>query len=311
MVRRVTSSIRVLLMLVAPLPALVVGVLLMRRIDVSPVIWGQQLAAGLTLMVFCAGARIALRTTPRSRPQEWAIVGIACLLLLVATLFHSGMDGVRRWVALGPLQLHAAFIALPILIIVFGGIVRRDDLRSATWVLPCALVAAAGVLVLQPDVSQASAFAVAVAVVLFHRRQASTGDWVAAGIVAGGAVLAFSRPDPLDAVPHVEGIVRLAASAGTAWLIAAVLALVLLPLPFLANAAFDPDRARESLALAAYFVVVCVASLLAAYPVPILGYGLSPILGYFAGLAWVILRDDGYPQLPDPDIYDERRTLQP
>ena len=287
----VASPIRVFLMLLAPLPALVVGVLVMRRSGVNPAIWGQQVAAGLALTTLCVGLRIALRTSARSRPWAWAIAGSAALLLLASTLIHPGVEGVRRWISLGPLQLHAAFVALPVLIIVLGGIVRRDVFRSATWILPCALAIAAGVLVLQPDASQATAFAVAVTVVLLQRTPAYRSDRVAVGMVIGCAMLAWSRPEALDAVPHVEGIVGLAASAGAAWMISAVLALVLLPIPFIADAASRRGQGRESLALAAYFGIVCIASLLAPYPVPLLGYGLSPILGYFTALTWIILRD--------------------
>ena len=277
--------------MLAPLPALIVGVLVMRRSGVNPAIWEQQLAAGLTLTILCIGLRVAWRNTWRSRPWAWAIVGSAALLLLISSLLHPGVEGVHRWVSFGPLQLHAAFVALPVLILVLGGIVRRDMLHSATWILPCALAVAAGVLVLQPDASQASAFAVAVAVVLFQRTPANRTDWIAAGIVIGCAILALSRPDPLDPLPHVEGIVRLAASAGAAWFISAVLALALLPIPFVADAAKHRERGLESVALAAYFGIVCIASLLEPYPVPLLGYGLSPILGYFAALGWIILRD--------------------
>ena len=269
-----------LLLLLAPLPALLIGVLLMRRSDVSAAIWGQQLAAGVTLMILCAVLRFAPQTASRSRPWALPIVGAASLLLLLATLAHPGVEGVRRWISLGPLQLHAAFIAAPLLIIVLAGILR-GDVAYPTWLLPLAVAAAAGVLVLQPDASQSIAFAVAVMVI-------SRGHWVVTGIVVACAVLALTRPDPLDAVPHVEGIVKLAASAGPVWLIGALLALVLLPMPFIADAVSRPERRRVSLALAAYFVVVCVAALLQPYPVPLLGFGLSPIVGYFAALAWII-----------------------
>ena len=277
--------------MLAPLPALIVGVLVMQRSGVNAAIWKQQLAAGLTLIILCTGLRVARRTTWRSRPWVWAIAGSAALLLLISSLLHPGVEGVRRWVWLGPLQLHAAFVALPVLIIVVSESVRRDILRSATWILPCALAIAAGVLMLQPDASQASAFAVAVAAVLFQRTQAYRSYWIAGGIVIACAMLALSRPDTLDAVPHVEGIVSLAASAGAAWFISAVLALVLLPIPFIADAVKRRERGRESVALALYFGIVCIASLLQPYPVPLLGYGLSPMLGYFAALGWIILRD--------------------
>jgi cell division protein FtsW (lipid II flippase) len=278
-------------MMLAPLPALCIGVLVMQRSGVNPTIWGQQVAAGLVLMTVCAGMRVALRPTSRSRSWAWAIVGGAALLLLTATLAHSGVEGVRRWVSLGPLQLHAAFVALPVLLIVLCAIVKRESVGSATWIFPFVAGIAAGVLVLQPDASQASAFAVATALVLLQRRRAYMSDWAAGGIVVGSAVLAWSRPDPLETVPHVEGIVGLAASLGAGWPIASALALALLPLPFISDALRHREQRAEGISLAAYFGIVCVAPFVGPYPVPILGYGLSPILGYFAALGWIILRD--------------------
>jgi cell division protein FtsW (lipid II flippase) len=286
-----TSRTRSLLMLLAPLPAMVVGVLLMRRNGVSSAIWGQQLGAGLTLAVILAFWRIAGRSTAHSRGWMTTIAASVAMLLLISTLFHPGVEGVRRWVSLGPLQLHAAFIALPVLIIALGEIVLHDVWRDSVWVLPGAVAVAAGALVLQPDASQAVAFAIATAIVLLQHRPARSGNRVAIGIVVAGALLALTRPDPLEAVPHVEGIVRLAAAAGALWLIAAVIALVLLPTPFITNAARRGDRRGVSLGVAAYFGIVSIASLLAPYPVPLLGFGLSPILGYFAALAWTVSRE--------------------
>jgi cell division protein FtsW (lipid II flippase) len=285
------SVTRTLLMLLAPLPALLVGVLLMRHTDVSAAIWGQQLGAGTILLIVCGVASVAARNPSRSRAWPGMLAGSGGLLLLLATLLHSGVDGVRRWVAAGPLQLHAAFIVLPVLIIILGGMLRRDALRNATWALPIALGVVAGVLVLQPDASQASAFATAVAIILVQRTPAHWGHWVAIGIVSVAAVLAFTRPDPLDAVPHVEGIVGLAVNAGAPWLIAAVFSLLLLPMPFVVFALTHHDRRRESLALAVYYIVLCMASLVAPFPVPVLGFGLSPIMGYFAALGWVMRSD--------------------
>jgi cell division protein FtsW (lipid II flippase) len=257
----------------------------------NPTIGGQQLAAGLVLMTLCAGMRVAPRPTWLSGSWARAIAGGAALLLLTATVAHPGVEGVRRWVSLGPLQLNAAFVALPVLIIVLCAIARRVSDGSARWLFPTAAGIAAGLLVLQPDASQASAFAIAVTVLLLQRGRAHISDWAAGGIVVAAALLAWSRPDPLEAVPHVEGIVGLAASLGTGWLIASVLALALLPLPFISEALRRRERRPEGFSLAAYFGIVCVAPFIGTYPVPVLGYGLSPILGYFAALGWIILRD--------------------
>jgi cell division protein FtsW (lipid II flippase) len=282
-------------MLLAPLPALVVGVIVMRRHDVSPLLWGQQLGAGLLLMFFCVGGIVALHRAPRSTPRALAIVAIAALLLLTATLLTPGVEGVRRWVSIGPLQLNAAFVTLPILLIVFGGIVRGDVASSTTWLVRSAVLIAAAVLVLQPDGSQATAFAVALAVLLLQRTTA-IHDWLVAAIVVISAIISWSRPDPLDAVPYVEGIVGLAASDGPMWLIAALVALVLLPIPFLADAATRHAGYRVSLALAAYFAAASIVSFVKPYPVPLLGFGLSPILGYFVALGWVIAQRERPPR---------------
>ena len=281
-------------MLLAPLPALVVGVLLMRSSGVSAAIWGQQLAAGLALIILCIVLRGAARAASRSR-WGWAIAGCMSLALLIATLLQPGVEGVHRWVGLGPVQIHAAFVALPVLIIIIAAMLRRDSVRGGTWILPCVVAVAAGLLVLQPDASQAIAFAVAVACVLVGRRPARKSVWIALGVVVVCAVWSLARPDPLDAVPHVEGILGLAASAGPGWLIAAIVALVLLPVPFVGLLSRRRDRARAGVALAAYFTTVCVASLLAPYPVPLLGFGLSPILGYFAALCWSMSQVDYEP----------------
>ena len=287
---RPASPISAIAMLLAPLPALVVGVLVMRRSGVSATVWGQQLGAGLVLMAFVAVMRLAVRVHTSSRPSTTAIVGVGAMLLLIATFAHSGVDGIHRWVSLGPLQLHAAFIALPALLVALCATVRRDSVGGASWLSKCAAITAALVLLLQPDASQATAFAIALAVVLLQRGHPHASDWIAVVIVAVCALLAWFRPDPLAPVPHVEGIVSLAASLSTVWWIASLIALVLLPLPFILVASRRLELQAEGFSLAAYFGAACVAPFVGAYPVPILGYGLSPILGYFGALGWIILR---------------------
>jgi cell division protein FtsW (lipid II flippase) len=205
--------------------------------------------------------------------------------MLAFTLLNPGADSVRRWVSLGPVQLHAGFVALPVLIILTSAIARSENSR-APWIAGVSIMIAAAVLVFQPDASQAIAFATAVLVVLVQRRLPSRIDWIAAAVCVGASALALSRPDPLEAVPYVEGIVRLAARSGAAWLAAASVALMLLPLPFVVHSMKHRDH-HEGLGLAAYFVTVCIAPFVAPFPVPILGYGVSPLLGYLVALGWI------------------------
>ena len=163
---------------------------------------------------------------------------------------------------------------------------------------------AAATLALQPDASQAIAFAAAVVIVVLQRSRASRIDWIAAAVCVGSSILALSRRDPLEAVPHVEGIVHLAASSGLTWLVASIVALMLLPMPFVLNWVKHRDH-HESMGLAVYFVTVCIAALVAPFPVPVLGFGLSPVLGYFVALGWTV-RTDAVSTLPTAGERDRR-----
>ena len=242
-------------------------------------------------MALCAGLSFA----PRIR-RPWVFWGavisaVVALLLLAATLAQPGLEGVRRWVPVGPLQLHAAFIALPVLLVAFGKLLEEGNLRIAAWCTPAAITVAAIVLVLQPDPSQATAFGVAVCVLLFRRRAETSTDWIAAGVILLGALVAWTRPDPLASVPHVEGIVGLAGNLGAAWVVASLLALAVLPIPFVADALTRGHGRSASLAVAVYFGIVSSMPLVGPYPVPILGFGLSPMVGYFGVLGWIVRRN--------------------
>jgi len=263
---------------------------------VSSSIVAQQLAAGLLLTIACLA--ICLRRRPTlnvTTPGSTIIAAGAPVVLLILTLLHQGMDGVHRWVSAGPVQLHAGFIALPVLII-FAGTVARSGSSRARWIADAGIVVAAATLAFQPDASQAIAFAAAVVVVVLQRSAASRIDWIAVAVCVGSSILALSRPDPLEAVPHVEGIVHLAASTGLAWLVASIVALMLLPIPFVLNWIRHRDH-HEEISLAVYFVTVCIAALVAPFPVPVLGFGLSPVLGYFVALGWTV-RNDAVSTLP-------------
>jgi len=281
---------RRLLLVLAPLPAVTVGVLVMQRSSVNPGIWVQQLAAGVILLALCVSFLFA----PRVR-RPWgfwgaAIAAAVALLLLAATLAQPGLEGVHRWVPVGPLRLHAAFIALPVLLVVFGKLFQSGTRRIAAWCTLAAITIAAIVLVLQPDPSQATAFGVAVVVLFFRRRPGTSTDWIAACVILLGGLVAWTRPDPLTSVPYVEGIVGLAWNLGTPWLIASLVALALLPIPFIADTFTRPHGDSASLAVAVYFGIVSSMPIIGPYPVPLLGFGLSPMVGYFAVLG-IVLRN--------------------
>ena len=259
----------------APVPALVVGLVVMSRAGVPAGIWIRNLAAtlvGVLLIITAPGLRAGSSSCVALR--RWLIaVGVS---LLGATLIAPGVDGVHRWLGLGPLEIHVGAVILPSLLVFI------TDLDWAPTVAVGVLTLL--VLLLQPDAAQAASFAAGWGVWIAMRSGRRAAAPIAAAVLLAGA--AWLRNDPLEPVAYVEGIVGVAAGQGTIWGATSLFALALLPIPFLLN----PNH-RVGTALAVYMTGTLAAAWVGDYPVPVLGYGVSPILGYY--LVVVTLRLNG------------------
>ncbi len=238
--------------------------------DISWTVWGQNIAATVLGAVVVLATRRA-RGTVMVAAGATRVLVLALVAVLGATLWHRGMDGVHRWVAIGPMQLHAGALALPTLLVLLA---RRDRTISVV-----AALATLCILWRQPDAAQAGAFALAWSVAEGTARGRNAAWWAiaVAFLLAGATAL---RPDPLRPVAHVEGIVGMAGHAGTAWVVASLAALA-----FPAPTWWRTKDARTGRALASYIAATLCAAWLGDFPVPYLGYGISPILGYYLAVA--------------------------
>lgn len=264
--------------LAAPVPALVVGALIMRQHDVPSTRWGLNLLAGAVAAAICA-VFLARGSVPMSR--RVAIVS-ACFAIgaLAATFAMTGSMGVHRWIPLGPLTMHASAVCLPLFIMALG-VLDPFGAKLRWWPIILAMTVAA-LLLLQPDAAQATAFAAAVFTLLIATKQRTPAAWVAALVIASLAVWTWFQRDPLSPVPYVEGILGLARQSGPVWLVASIVALALLPLPFFVG----PSGSHSAFgrALGVYLGICIIAPLFGHFPVPLVGFGLSPIVGYFIAL---------------------------
>lgn len=198
----------------------------------------------------------------------------AALIVLAISLLGPDMEGVRRWLDLGPVQLNAAALVLPAAIAAFP--------RANPFIAIVSFALIAGILAIQPDISQLAGYSIA-ALVLFGARFGLAGA-IGALVIGGGAIaLCLTRPDPLDAVPHVEGIFLLA------WAQSPALALTMAAA--LASAALSPlllwrtpGFRWPALALGLYFATTALACALGAYPAPLAGYGLSFVIGWWLAI---------------------------
>lgn len=267
---------RLLVALVAaPIPALAVGVVVMHASGISATLWSQNAAAVLLGSLLCvsAAARGRSRGADAAVPR-FVVVGIAAL---VATFVAPGIDGVHRWIGIGPLRLHVAATLLPAML---AALSDSEHGRRAAVYGPSVVSA---LLFAQPDAAQASAFAVAWAVAAGTRRH--TREAAGPLVVLALATATWFRADSLAPVPYVEGILRLTQTQGPGLAAAGELSLFLLPLPFL----LDPRQRAPGAAVAAYLLCTVLVPLVGNYPVPVMGYGVAPILGYYAGAAAFML----------------------
>ena len=248
----------------------------MRQLGVSTTVWSINIAAtAVGLLIWF----VVRRLPPPTRPATHALLAAASIATILLPFASGGLLGVHRWISLAGLRLHASAIAAPLIILCVAAAASRrisSGLAIATT--------AAIVLALQPDAAQTVSVAAACAVVLLRARTQHPGK-VAAGlaVLLAISVASFTRPDPLPPVPHVEGIFAVVASNGLGSAVMATAALLLLPLPFFA--AWHRHRRITSLALGVYVAMTVLAPAWGTFPVPVMGYGASPILGYFIALA--------------------------
>jgi hypothetical protein len=139
-------------------------------------------------------------------------------------------------------------------------------------------------LLLQPDAAQATAFTGATLTLLnANKQRAGAVAWAAALVIAALAAWTWTRVDPLPPVAYVEGIVGLARQSGPAWLVTSIAALAVLPLPFFVSS--FGHHSAVARALGVYLCICILVPLFGHFPVPLVGFGLSPIVGYFIALA--------------------------
>ncbi|MBB1177881.1 hypothetical protein DSM05_01755 [Pseudomonas sp. FW305-3-2-15-E-TSA4] len=259
----------------ASLAAVGLGAAVCALSGVSAASWGRNLAAWLVGAVIAA----ALAAAGRRIVSPGAALAVAGLAVagLAASFFNPAQEGVHRWIDAGPLHVNIAMVVLPSLSVVLAA---AED-RRAIW---GAAVAALILLVAQPDASQTTTLA-AVLILVAAFRAPGRGVKAALILFAGvAAAAAWMRPDPLQPVAEVEEIVGLAFQVSP---LIGGLALILLAVFAAVPAALTRPDARLKLAGAALSLCLAawaVTPLFGAFPVPLVGVGMSPILGAWLGV---------------------------
>jgi hypothetical protein len=248
--------------------AMACGSLVMMDLGIS----AQRIMLNWTSLVAGVGAGFVLVRSPISSKLLHFLL-IAGLVILALSLLGSPQSGVRRWINLGPFTLNSAAISLPMITALLARHVKSSAQKMAI------IAAIMTILVLQPDSSQAVAFALAAGVIITTENVSKT--WWKFGLLAISIGLAVARDDRLGPVPEVELIM------GLSWqqspLIAVVAAIALCAITVIP--AYAASWRNAGLALSTYFAATIMAPAFGYFPVPIVGYGMAFPIGFMLGFA--------------------------
>jgi hypothetical protein len=196
---------------------------------------------------------------------------ILLAILALPLLTGPEVNDVQRWLPLGPVTLHAGMLAIPLLL----RMTARDE-ADAPIILSTALLLA----LLQPDAGSAAALTFGT-VGLYHVRP----DWKLGAIIAVGffVIIFAALRGELAPQPFVERVLLGAIAAGgpalALGLFASLLASFLLMLFALGN------QKAERFAIGGTLFGFAIMSMVNTYPMPLIGFGAAPILGYALALA--------------------------
>ena len=227
---------------------------------------------------------IAFLRPPRAEPVALGAGAVLVAILALPLLTGPSLDGVTRWLPLGPLQLHSGMLVVPLLAALATKLGQRGWILLAAAMVPAAL---------QPDAASVLALSLASFAMAFIQR-----DWRPAVTGLAGlalAVWAWTRGG-LPPVPFVEGILPMLWENAEHRVQAAGLALLLLA-PILYMLRLRGEELQAALPVAAAYAGFLAISCVGPYPVPLAGYGAASILGMMLALAIIAPAErDGRPE---------------
>lgn len=219
-------------------------------------------------------------------------IGTAILALVLAVGIE--MDGVRRWLDVGPVVVQPALILSPLLLAIVAS--REGRHWRMAILIPVLLLA------WQPDAASMLALAAGVAALMAGASGLSPRGWTARRVAIAAGALAFAvmglalagiqTPPP---VAFVEGTVGLATLSGPIAGILHFAAITLMIAALLSRT--DPT----GLALAAYFTVAALAAVFWAFPMPVVGAGPSHLVGFGIAAGWLATHRHRHNAAEPPD----------
>lgn len=236
----------------------------------------HYLLMNLAALLLGASAWLALGrfVGPRLAGAGPALFALAALLWFTA-MAGVAVEGVSRWVSIGPLILQVSLIVVPVMLILYA---RRPDAIGTAG-----MIAAAAALAAQPDRAMAGVLLAGLLAIAYATRSRLTMMATAAAALALGWTLL--KPETLPAVPYVDGVLYAAFDVHPLAGFAVAVGAFVLVLPALVGLFRGAGERSAVLAFGGCWSGAVVAAALGNYPIPLVGYGGSAVLGYLLSVA--------------------------
>lgn len=260
-----------LLKLATIIPAILIGIVGMVGNDVPISISLPNLIA---MLIFGLISLVLIHKNIRNNDQSIMVISIILLLL---TLFGADIDGVNRWIRLFLINVNAAMIVLPISIVASYNLLIKNRVNYAL----ITILSIGIILVLQPDASQLMGFSIPIIIILFDKKINinSIIRYVVSLILLFLMISSWIFLDNLAPVSYVEGILGLLNNMSPILLVTGIILLILIPFQFIL---YPPAEFRRLyICIGIYYSLIMIAALFGNFPITFMGYGISPIIGYY------------------------------
>ena len=203
------------------------------------------------------------------------------IFILIPCIFVLDIDGVHRWLRLPIFTLNIAAIVIPITIVAIYRLIEEENFAISVL----GIIVVAFLLYLQPDASQLLAFSLPMIILLLK----SNISQIIKAVSLSYFFLTFKSwfcLDTLQPVNYTEGILTMLNDLSVLLYIIGIIVLFWIPVYFLISS-INKNR-NICIGITLYYWLMILSTFMGNFPVPFMGYGISPILGYYIFLIWFI-----------------------
>lgn len=254
----------------------VLGIVGMIHENIPSVIWIQNVAFILLATIVCF---FVLRLRMKF---NYKIIVFVTIFLLGLTFIGPNIDGVHRWLRIPFFTLNIATIVIPITIVAFYRLIEEKQYVLSLM----GTIVIAVFLFLQPDASQLLAFSLPMIVQLLKSKISKVITTSFSIVLLLLTVKSWIELDSLQPVNYTEGILTMVYDTSIVLYIIGIASLLWIPICFLVLC--QKQSRNIFVGITTYYWMMIFATFVGNFPVPFMGFGLSPILGFYIFLIWFI-----------------------